>query len=86
MSPAKRTSSARLFTRAKRILPFGVDSPVRACSAVGGTPGASPGDHTESAYDWLERARWSYSNTGVTVEPSVSSVRQVKWIHGHERR
>ena len=38
MSPARRSQSARLFSRAKRILPGGVDSPVRAFSAVGGAP------------------------------------------------
>ena len=38
MSPAHRGASRRLFIRAKRILPGGVDSPVRAFSAVGGTP------------------------------------------------
>ena len=37
MSPT-RGASRRLFIRAKRILPGGVDSPVRAFSAVGGTP------------------------------------------------
>ncbi len=34
-SPA---TSARLFARARRVLPGGVDSPVRAFGAVGGTP------------------------------------------------
>ena len=38
MSTPGRSQSARLFARAKRILPGGVDSPVRAFSAVGGTP------------------------------------------------
>ena len=38
MSPARRGTSRRLFAQAKRILPGGVDSPVRAFSAVGGTP------------------------------------------------
>ena len=38
MTPARPGASRRLFTRAKRILPGGVDSPVRAFSAVGGTP------------------------------------------------
>ncbi len=38
MSPARRGTSRRLFVQAKRILPGGVDSPVRAFSAVGGTP------------------------------------------------
>ena len=38
MSPASRGTSRRLFVQAKRILPGGVDSPVRAFSAVGGTP------------------------------------------------
>ena len=38
MSPSRRGASRRLFTQAKRILPGGVDSPVRAFSAVGGTP------------------------------------------------
>jgi glutamate-1-semialdehyde 2,1-aminomutase len=38
MSPSSRGASARLFAQAKRILPGGVDSPVRAFSAVGGTP------------------------------------------------
>ena len=37
MSPT-RGASRRLFARAKRILPGGVDSPVRAFTAVGGTP------------------------------------------------
>jgi glutamate-1-semialdehyde 2,1-aminomutase len=32
------TKSARLFARAQRIIPGGVDSPVRAFKAVGGTP------------------------------------------------
>jgi len=34
----KTTHSSRLFTRAQRILPGGVDSPVRAFKAVGATP------------------------------------------------
>ena len=38
MKPSRRGASARLFARAKGILPGGVDSPVRAFSAVGGTP------------------------------------------------
>ncbi len=38
MSPSRRGASATLFARAKRILPGGVDSPVRAFAAVGGTP------------------------------------------------
>ena len=38
MSPSRRGVSRRFFNRAKRILPGGVDSPVRAFSAVGGTP------------------------------------------------
>lgn len=38
MSATGRGQSARLFARARRILPGGVDSPVRAFSAVGGTP------------------------------------------------
>ena len=38
MNTFGRKQSARLFARARRILPGGVDSPVRAFSAVGGTP------------------------------------------------
>ena len=38
MTLSRRGASRRLFTKAKRILPGGVDSPVRAFSAVGGTP------------------------------------------------
>ena len=38
MSTVGRRRSARLFARARRILPGGVDSPVRAFSAVGGAP------------------------------------------------
>lgn len=38
MAASTRVNSRRLFARAKRILPGGVDSPVRAFSAVGGTP------------------------------------------------
>ena len=38
MSPSRRSESARLFAQAKRILPGGVNSPVRAFSAVGGIP------------------------------------------------
>ncbi len=38
MSPSRRGASASLFSQAKRILPGGVDSPVRAFAAVGGTP------------------------------------------------
>src|ERR1700676_5013616 len=34
----RRTKSSRLFSRALRILPGGVDSPVRAFKAVGGSP------------------------------------------------
>jgi glutamate-1-semialdehyde 2,1-aminomutase len=34
----RTTTSARLFARAQRILPGGVDSPVRAFKAVGGSP------------------------------------------------
>ncbi|WP_040522184.1 glutamate-1-semialdehyde 2,1-aminomutase [Gordonia araii] len=42
VSPDRRapgaTASAGLFTRAERVIPGGVNSPVRAFSAVGGTP------------------------------------------------
>ena len=38
MAASTRVNSNRLFAQAKRILPGGVDSPVRAFSAVGGTP------------------------------------------------
>ena len=38
MSTSRRHNSSQLFTRAKRILPGGVNSPVRAFSAVGNTP------------------------------------------------
>ena len=38
MSPALRRRSNRLFARAKRVLPGGVNSPVRAFGAVGGNP------------------------------------------------
>ena len=38
MSPSRAGASARLFARARRILPGGVNSPVRAFTAVGGTP------------------------------------------------
>ena len=38
MSRKKHATSARLFARAQRILPGGVDSPVRAFKAVGGHP------------------------------------------------
>src|SRR5258708_23935696 len=34
----KTTRSSRLFSRAQRILPGGVDSPVRAFKAVGASP------------------------------------------------
>ena len=33
-----RTRSGRLFRRARRVIPGGVNSPVRAFGAVGGTP------------------------------------------------
>ena len=33
-----RSESSKLFARAKRVLPGGVDSPVRAFGAVGGEP------------------------------------------------
>jgi len=38
MSPRKTTASRREFTRAKRSIPGGVNSPVRAYGSVGGTP------------------------------------------------
>ena len=38
MPPRSRQRSNRLFARAKRFLPGGVDSPVRAFGAVGGNP------------------------------------------------
>ncbi len=38
MRKLKTSRSAKLFARAQRILPGGVDSPVRAFKAVGGTP------------------------------------------------
>ena len=38
MSPRSRPRSRRLFARAKRLIPGGVDSPVRAFGAVGGNP------------------------------------------------
>ena len=38
MSPASTESSAALFERARAVTPGGVNSPVRAFSAVGGTP------------------------------------------------
>jgi glutamate-1-semialdehyde 2,1-aminomutase len=36
--PVKRTRSDRLFAQARRLMPGGVNSPVRAFGAVGGTP------------------------------------------------
>jgi glutamate-1-semialdehyde 2,1-aminomutase len=36
--PSRNSKSAKLFTRAQKIIPGGVDSPVRAFKAVGGTP------------------------------------------------
>jgi glutamate-1-semialdehyde 2,1-aminomutase len=36
--PSTHTKSAKLFARAQKIIPGGVDSPVRAFKAVGGTP------------------------------------------------
>ena len=36
--PRRTPASARLFASASRILPGGVDSPVRAFKSVGGTP------------------------------------------------
>ena len=38
MPRARRSESGKLFTRAKAVLPGGVDSPVRAFGAVGGEP------------------------------------------------
>jgi glutamate-1-semialdehyde 2,1-aminomutase len=38
MKPLRWSTSARLFARARKILPGGVDSPVRAFTAVGGEP------------------------------------------------
>ena len=38
MKTLRTTTSARLFARAQKILPGGVDSPVRAFKAVGGDP------------------------------------------------
>ncbi|RPJ71060.1 MAG: glutamate-1-semialdehyde-2,1-aminomutase [Acidobacteria bacterium] len=38
MTKLRTTKSARLFARARKILPGGVDSPVRAFTAVGGEP------------------------------------------------
>jgi glutamate-1-semialdehyde 2,1-aminomutase len=38
MKKLRTTASSRLFARAQRILPGGVDSPVRAFTAVGGDP------------------------------------------------
>jgi glutamate-1-semialdehyde 2,1-aminomutase len=38
MRKLKTSRSAKLFARAQRVLPGGVDSPVRAFKAVGGTP------------------------------------------------
>jgi glutamate-1-semialdehyde 2,1-aminomutase len=48
----RRPASARLFAAASRILPGGVDSPVRAFKAVGGTPlfmSRARGAHIEDA-------------------------------------
>ena len=39
----KRETSRRLFEEAQRLLPGGVDSPVRAFRAVGGSPSPWPG-------------------------------------------
>lgn len=36
--PSPNTKSAKLFARAQQVIPGGVDSPVRAFKAVGGTP------------------------------------------------
>src|SRR5688500_12991503 len=36
--PSTNTKSAKLFARAQQVIPGGVDSPVRAFKAVGGTP------------------------------------------------
>ncbi|HMC76566.1 MAG TPA: glutamate-1-semialdehyde 2,1-aminomutase [Vicinamibacterales bacterium] len=38
LKPTRRPTSERLFAAAQRILPGGVDSPVRAFKSVGGTP------------------------------------------------
>jgi len=35
---ARRASNAEWFERARRVIPGGVDSPVRSFAAVGGTP------------------------------------------------
>ena len=50
-------SSARLFARARRVLPGGVNSPVRAFAAVGGTPPFIDHGHGAHVVD-VERRRY----------------------------
>src|SRR6266513_5357099 len=68
------TKSERLFARAQRILPGGVDSPVRAFKSVGGTP------------LFIERA---YGARLVDIDGNTFIDYVMSWgplIHGHAPR
>src|SRR5712671_3063415 len=70
----KTTGSSRLFSRAQRILPGGVDSPVRAFKSVGASP------------LFIKRARGAYledvdGNTFIDYVMSWGPL-----IHGHAPR
>ena len=69
------TTSARLFDRARRVLPGGVNSPVRAFGAVGGTP------------VFVERAKgpWVHSADGKRYLDMVGSWGPMILGHAHPR-
>src|SRR5258706_1434505 len=89
----KTTRSSRLFSRAQRILPGGVDSPVRAFKAVGraardGTSFGAPsplevalGERVRALMPSIERVRFVSSGT----EAAMSAVRVARAATGRDR-
>src|SRR3990172_8297100 len=85
----RRDRSKKLFARAKRVIPGGVNSPVRAYGAVGGTPpflvrgrGAGAwGGGGGGGVGSLERGRRVSSGT----EAAMSAVRLARAATGRER-
>ena len=85
------TRSRKLFSRAQRILPGGVDSPVRAFKSVGGTPlfierayGAQGG---EASTDWtnVNSTTWSTVASRLASAGVTNTQVQVLWMK-HARR
>ena len=74
-------SSARLFARARRVLPGGVDSPVRAFGAVGGTPPFIDHGHGARVVDVDGRRYLDYVMSWATM----SAVRLARAATGRDK-